>query len=276
MWTIRLQQEVLGMRSIWKGSISFGLVNIPVKMYVASQAKEISFKLLHKKDMSEIRYAKMCEVENKEVPWQDIVKGYEYEKGNYVIFEDKDFEKVDQKKSKTIEILNFVDEDEIDPIYFVKPYFLEPDKNGEKAYGLLRDALKKSKKVGIATYILRNRAHLAAVKFYDNMIILNEMRYESELLSSKDLEVPPLEKSNAKEMDIALQLINQLTIPFNPQKYKDTYTEEIKQMIKQKAKGKPIHAKSEATPSPKVHDIMSQLKASLEEKPTKKRTKKTA
>jgi DNA end-binding protein Ku len=257
------------MRSIWKGAISFGLVNIPVNMYVASQAKEISFVMLHKKDLSEIRYARICKTEDKEVPWKDIVKGYELDKGDYVIFDEKDFEKANLKKTKTIEILNFVDEDEIDPIFYVKPYFLEPGKNADKAYGLLRDTLHKSKKVGLATYILRNKEHLAIVKPLESMLVLNELRYETELLTVKDLNIPEV-KSSAKELDMAMELVDQMTIPFDPSKYKDTYTEELKEMIKQKAKGRPVHPKTKEAPSPKVHDIMSLLKASLEKKPAKK------
>lgn len=257
------------MRSIWKGSISFGLVNIPISMYTASQAKEISFVMLHKKDLSEIRYARICKTEEKEVPWKDIVKGYELEKGDFVVFDEKDFEKANLKKTKTIEIVNFVEEDEIDSTYYVKPYFLEPGKNAEKAYGLLRDALKKAKKVGLAKYVLRNKEHLAVLKPHGNMIILNELRYETELLKAEDLNIPA-GKSNPKEMEMAIQLIDQLTVPFEPKKYKDTYTEEIKQMIKQKAKGKPIHPKTKEAPSPKIHDIMSLLQASLEKKPARK------
>lgn len=261
------------MRSIWKGAISFGLVNIPIHMYTASQAKEISFVLLHKKDLSEIRYARICKTEDKEVPWKDIVKGYEYEKGDFVIMDDKDFEKANLKKTKTIEIVNFIDEDEIDTVYYVKPYYLEPDKNAGKAYGLLRDALKKSKKVGLARYVLRNREHLAVIKSHGNMIILNELRYETELVKAEDLKIPAIGKANPKEMDMAVKLIDQLTVPFNPKKYKDTFTEEIKQIIKQKAKGKPIHPKTAEPPSTKVHDIMSLLQASLEKKPPKKSSK---
>ncbi len=262
------------MRSIWKGAISFGLVNIPVRLYTASQAQEISFVMLHKKDLSEIRYARICKTEEKEVPWKDIVKGYEYESGEFVVFDDKDFEKVNVKKTKTIEIVNFIDQKEIDSIYYVKPYFLEPDKNGERAYALLRDALKKSGKVGLAKYVLRNHEHIAVIKFHDNMIILNELRYDSELLASKELEIPEADKASSKEMSMAIQLIDQLTVPFNPKKYKDTYTEEIKDMIKQKAKGKKIHLKTaEKVPTGKIHDIMSLLQQSLE---PKKKPKKSA
>ena len=265
------------MHSIWKGSISFGLVNIPVKMYTASQTKEISFVLLHKQDLSEIRYARICKIENKEVPWKDIVKGYEYEKGDFVVLQDKDFEKANLKKTKLIEILSFLNQDEIDPVYYVKPYFLEPDKNGDKAYGLLRDALKKTQKVGLGKYILRNREHLAVIMYHQDMLVLNELRYNSELLKAKDLTIPAAGKANPKEMKMALQLIDQMTTPFNPKKYKDTYSEEIKEIIRQKAKGRPIHPKSqEAPPSSKVLDIMDLLKASLEnkKKPTAYGTKR--
>lgn len=264
------------MRALWKGALSFGLVNIPVHMYTASQEKEISFTLLHKKDLSEIRYARVCKVEDKEVPWDEIVKGYEYEKGDFVILDDKDFEKANLKKTKTIEIVNFIKEDEVDSIYYVKPYYLEPDKNSENAYSILREALKKSKKVGLAKYVLRNREHLALVKVHDDMIILNELRYENELLRAIDLKIPPLGKSSGKEINIAVQLIEQLTVPFKPKKFKDTYAEEIKQIIKQKAKGRPIHPKTQEARPSKVHDLMSLLEASLESNKKASKKSKTA
>lgn len=264
------------MRALWKGALSFGLVNIPVHMYTASQEKEISFTLLHKKDLSEIRYARVCKVEDKEVPWDEIVKGYEYEKGDFVILDDKDFEKANLKKTKTIEIINFIKEDEVDSIYYVKPYYLEPDKNSENAYSILREALKKSKKVGLAKYVLRNREHLAVIKVHDDMIILNELRYENELLRAIDLKIPPLGKSTRKEINIAVQLIEQLTVPFKPKKFKDTYAEEIKQIIKQKAKGRPIHPKTQEARPSKVHDLMSLLEASLESNKKASKKSKTA
>jgi DNA end-binding protein Ku len=265
------------MRSIWKGALSFGLVNIPVHLYTGSHEKEISFVLLHKKDHSEIRYARICKTEEKEVPWSEIVKAYEYEKGDYVIMEDEDFEKANLKKTKSIEIIQFIHEDEIDSIYYVKPYYLEPDKNADKAYGLLRDALKKSKKVGLAKFVLRNREHLGVLKIHENMLVLNELRYETELLRTADLNLPEIGTSNKKEMDMAVQLIEQLTSPFEPQAYKDTYTEEIKEIIEQKSKGRLVHAKSEKPKYTKVHDIMSLLKASLDnqKKPAKKPPKKS-
>ncbi len=261
------------MRSIWKGALSFGLVNIPVHLYTASQEKEISFVLLHKKDFSQIRYARICKEEGKEVPWSEIVKGYEVEKGDFVTLKDEDFEKANLAKAKTIEIFSFVKEEEIETYYYVKPYYCEPDKNAGSAYSLLCEALKKSKKVGLAKFVLRNREHLAVVKAHDNMLIINELRYQSELIKADELKLPAAAKTSAKELDIAMQLINHLTVPFNPKEYHDTYVEEIKKIIKQKAKGRPIHPKTKEPSVTKVHDIMALLKASLEEK--KKPGKKT-
>ena len=264
-------------KALWKGAISFGLVNIPVHMYTATEEHEISFTLLHKKDHSEIRYARFCKAEDKEVPWNEIVKGYEFESGNFVILEDADFEKANPKKTKTIEIVSFIEEDEIDSMYYVKPYFLEPEKNSGNAYNLLREALKKSKKVGLAKYILRNKEHLAVIKFHKNALVLNQLRYGNELQSAQDLAIPA-SKPSSKEIDIAIQLIDHLTTPFQPELYKDSYTEEIKQMIKKKSKGRPIQPKKEErVKSPKIHDMMTLLKASLNEKPeSKKKSRKTA
>lgn len=261
------------MKSIWRGALSFGLVNIPVSMYTASREKEISFVLLHKKDLSEIRYARICKAEGKEVPWSEIVKGYEYKKGDFVVMQDSDFEKANLKKTKTIEIINFIEEDEVDSVYYVKPYFLEPDKNAEKAYALLREVLKKSKKVGLASYVLRNREHLAVVKVHNDMLILNELRFQNELLRPQDLKIPATGKASSKELDMAIKLVDQLTVPFKPKDYEDTYTEELKQIIKMKSKGRAIHPKKEPVHKEKIHDIMSLLKESLE---SKKKTPKKA
>lgn len=265
------------MRALWKGSISFGLVNIPVKMYVASHEKEFKFVMLHKKDLSQIRYARICKTEDKEVPWEDIVKGYEYEPGEYVVLNDEDFKKANLTKSKSIEIIDFVKEEEIDTVYYSKPYFLEPEKNADRAYVLLREALKKSKKVGIAKFVIHNREHVAVIKPYEEAIILNELRYSDELVQAKDLAIPEEGKASSKELDIALKLIDHLTTSFKPEKYKDSYTDEIKEIIEQKAKGRKIHPKGKEAKPSKVQDIMSLLKASLAEPPKKsKRKNKTA
>lgn len=260
------------MRSIWKGALSFGLVNIPIRLYTASREKEISFSLLHKKDLSEIRYARICKAEDKEVPWSEIGKGYENEKGEIVIMDDKDFEKADLQRTKTIEILHFIEEHEIDSIFFVKPYYLEPEKNADNPYSLLRDALKKTKKVAIAKYVFHNREHIAVVKVHEDMLILNELRYASELVKPEDLKIPASKKANGKEVEMAIKLIDQLTVSFNPKEYKDTYTEELKKIIKQKGKGRIIQQKEERPKSTKIHDMMALLKESLET--TKKKNHK--
>jgi DNA end-binding protein Ku len=252
------------MRSIWKGAISFGLVNIPVKLFSASRARELKFKLLHKKDHSEIRYAKVCKSEEKEIPWEEVVKGYEYRPGEYVEMTDEDFEKADIKKSKTIEILDFVKEDEIDTIYYDNTYYLEPEKGAGNAYNLLREALIKSKKVAVGKFVFKTHEHLGVVKPYGKILILQQLRYEEEIVSIDDINVPKEKDISKKEVEMALKLIDQMTKGFKIENYKDTYNEEIKEIIEKKAKGmKLTSGKKGTTKSTKVHDIMSLLKESL-------------
>lgn len=254
------------MRPLWKGSISFGLVNIPVKMYTASEDVEFKFKMLHKKDLSEIRYSRICKVEDKEIPWNEIVKGYEYESGQYVILSEEDFENANLEKSTSIKILHFIDEEEINTVFYTKPYFLEPDKNASNSYILLLEALKRSKKVGIAKFVLHHREHLAVIKPFENAIILNELRYAHELKSTANLDIPEKVKALPDELNVALKLIDHLTAKFHPSEYKDTYNDKLKQMIEKKAHGKKITPQGhEIKKATKVHDIMSLLKASLDE-----------
>jgi DNA end-binding protein Ku len=267
------------MRSIWKGSISFGLVNIPVRLYSASKERELKFVLLHKKDHSQIRYARICKTEDKEIPWSEIEKGFEYKDGQYVVLSQEDFNKADPEKTKSIEIVNFVDESEVDTIYFAKPYYLEPEKNAGSAYSLLRESLKKAKKVGIAKYVFHNHEHIGVIKPYGDLLLLMQLRYDEEIVVPEELKTGKTTKATSKEIQMALKLIEQLTEPFNPQEFKDTYTEEIKEIIAKKAKGKKIQPKGGGEVKPtKVHDIMSLLKASLEEdkKPKKKKKNKIA
>ncbi len=254
------------MRAMWKGTISFGLVNIPVQMYSAVEPREISFSLLHKKDLSPIRYAKICKLEEKEIPYHELAKAYEYEPGQYVLMDDDDFKKADLQASKSIEIVSFVDLEEIDTIYYSKPYFLEPDKNSSVAYSLLREALMQSKKAGLARYNLRNHQHLAVVSVYQGILILNELRYYSEVRVYEDLKIPPKAKFSSKELAIAIQLIEQQVEPFDAKQYTDHYAEELKGIIRRKAKGQQgvKVAKAKETKPTKVHDIMALLKASLE------------
>jgi DNA end-binding protein Ku len=255
------------MRSIWSGAISFGLVNIPVKLYSAVGDNSLNFDMLSKKDLSPIKYLRVSSADGKEVPYKDIVKGYQIEKGHYVVMEDKDFEKANAKKSKSIEIVSFVPEEEIDSIFFDKPYYLEPDKTAEKPYALLREALRQSKKVGIATFVLRNREHMAIIKPEGDVIILNQMRYEADIRDPKGLHLPEAVKVSKPEVEMAKKLIDQLTEKFDPSKFKDTYVEELKNLIEAKAEGKTIEAKTAAPAPTNVKDLMETLKASLEATP---------
>lgn len=261
-------------KAVLKGSINFGLVNIPVEMFSASQAQEIKFTMLHKKDLSEIRYSRICKAEGKEVPWKDIVKGYANEKGKYIVLTEEELKRASAEKSKSIEIVEFVKEEEIDSIYYEKPYVLEPQKGANKPYHLLLEVLKKSKKVGIAKYVIHNREHVGVLKFHGDFLIINQLRFESELKDFADLKAPAIAKVTTKEVDIAMQLINQMTAKFKPKDFKDNYVEEIKGLIKQKQKGKKIEVPKgeKKRPQGKVHDIMSLLKASLakEKKPKRK------
>lgn len=256
------------MRSIWTGSISFGLINIPVKLFSAVQESSLDLDMLDPKDHSNIKYKRVNESTGKEVAYGDIVKGYKMENG-YVILEDADFEAADAVKTKMIEIINFVDQKEIDSLYYEQPYYLEPDKAAMKAYALLRDALDASGKVGVSTFVLRNRESLAILKPYKNVIVLNRIRFAQEIREPSELNLPPVSKKKTKEMDMANKLVEQLTETFSIEEYKDTYTAKLLKIIKAKAKGKKV-----ATPKMKVvpkqsDDLMEMLKASLEGKNSK-------
>lgn len=253
------------MKPIWTGSISFGLINIPVKLFSAIQESSLDLDMLDSKDHSNIKFKRVNESSGKEVAYDDIVKGYKLG-DSYVILEDADFEAADAEKTKTIEILNFAEEKEIDSIYYEQPYFLEPDKSASKAYALLRDSLQASGKVGVTTFVLRNKEGLAILKPYENVIVLNRIRFTQEIRETTDLKLPPLSKTKTKEMDMADKLIEQLTEKFDIAKYKDTYTAKLLKIIEDKSKGKKKTA-------PKLHivhkqsdDLMSMLKASLESK----------
>jgi len=250
------------MRSIWSGSISFGLVNIPVKLVSAVQSEEIDFDMLSKKDLAPIHYARIDSKTGEEVPWKDIVKGYQYAKGKYVVVEDEDFQKAHPEKSKSIDIVQFVKEDEIDPIYYEKPYYLVPGKNAEKSYKLLLKALEETETVGIAEFVLRNREHICALKPYEGALLLNQMRYHDEI---RDIpaEAATKERLREKELDLAVKLVNQLTEKFDPAAFKDTYVTELKKVIKAKAAGKDIRIAEPVKKTATVKDLMEVLKQSL-------------
>lgn len=253
------------MRAIWTGSLSFGLINIPVRLYSATEDHALSFDMLHKKDLSPIRYARICKADGKEIPYEDIVKGYQYEDGDYVVLVDEDFKRANIKKTKLIEITDFIDEKEIDPIYYEKPYYLEPGKGADKAYLLLRESLKKSKKVGLARFVLHNREHMATIKPYEQIIVLDQIRYKSEIRNPSSLQAPEQVKTSSQEINMAIKLIDQFTSHFHPEKYHDTYSEELMNIIQEKAKGKKHRAVKGKEPKvTDMKDIMRLLKDSLE------------
>lgn len=254
------------MRAIWNGSISFGLINIPVRMYSASNPREgIDLDMLHKSDHAPIRYSRVCRKDGEEVPWDDIVKGYEYRDGDYIVITQKEMDELDAKKTETIDIKQFVTEGDIDIRYFEKPYYLEPVKGGEKAYALLRAALEKSDKLALATYVFHQREHAAVIKPVGKALVLNQMRFPSDLRTGADLNLPTDREVNAKELDMAIKLIKQETKPFIAEDLHDTYTEELEELIKAKAKGKKPPKHDKAPSKTNAKDLMSALKASLKE-----------
>jgi len=254
------------MRAIWKGNISFALVSIPISLFSATRKNELSFHYLHKKDMSAVSYKRFCDSENVEVPWEDITRGYEYERDRYVEITDEDLDRADVELTKTIQIQEFVQEDEIDPVYFDKPYYLEPQKGGERAYALMRDALAESGKVGIAKVVLKSREHLAAVKSVGNLLTLQTMRFAHEIVDSGSLNVPQKTDVSKKEMDLANTLIDSMSDKFDPGKYKDDYYDKVLEIIQMKVAGVSPQAPAPKGPGPaKVVDLMEILKQSLSE-----------
>jgi DNA end-binding protein Ku len=251
------------MRAIWKGSISFGLVNIPVKLYTAAGEESIDFDYLHEKDLSKIRYAKICEREEKEVEHQEIIRGFEFQPGNYVAVTDEEIKELQPKTSQTIAILAFAKQDEIDPIYFEKPFYLEPDKSATKAYELLLKALNKAEKVGIARFVLKMKEHLCILRAAEDILILNQLRFAEDVRPYEELELPKNGSVNPEELKMAQTLIEQLTKPFEAEKYKNTYRDELEDLITKKAKG--IKIKPEKAPeSTDVKDLMSLLEKSIQ------------
>jgi DNA end-binding protein Ku len=256
------------MRAIWKGSISFGLVNIPIAVYPATKKEELRFRLLREKDLSPVNYKRVAEKDGKEVPWDEIVKGYEYEKGKYVVLKDEDFQRVDLEATQTVDIQDFVEVDEIDPIFFYKPYYLEPQKGGDKAYVLLRDALESSKKVGVAKVVIKTRQYLAGVKPEDDVLILELMHFAEELADPARLRVPKKLEPGKREMEMAKALIDSMSAKWNPEKYHDDYREALMEVIEEKVEtgGTEIEEKPKPKKAPtKVIDLVSVLQQSLEQ-----------
>jgi DNA end-binding protein Ku len=251
------------MRSMWKGAINFGLVSIPVKLYTAVRESHLHFNLLRRSDLCPIGYSKICRKTGEEVPAEDIVRGYEYQKGDFVVLDDKDFEKADLEKTYSITIEDFVLEKEIDIKYAEKPYYVEPEKAGHQVYALFREALHESKKVGIGKFVLKDKEHLVMIKAQENLIIANLLRFESEIIDPASLEIPGKSKIPKNQLDLALELMDKLSGPFNPSKYKDDYTERLREVIEAKKKHVQIPTKEFKVKRTAAPDIVSRLKESL-------------
>lgn len=255
------------MRAIWKGAISFGLVNIPIALYPATKSEELKFRLLRGSDLSPVNYKRVAENDGKEVTWDQIVKGYEYEKGKFVVLKDEDFQRVDIEATQTVDIAGFVELDQVNPVFFHKPYYMEPQKGGDRAYVLLREALKDSGKIGIAKVVIKTRQHLAAVKPQQKGLMLELMHFAKELRDLEDFKLPSNVEIGKKELEMAKALINSMTEEWDPEAYVDEYQAALEKVIEEK-----IHKGDQAAPKarPKRHatnviDLVSVLQKSLEE-----------
>ena len=269
-------------RAMWKGAISFGLVTIPVAVYPATEEKTLRFNQLHDEDMGRIRQKRVCEKDGEIVDYEHIVKGYEYEKDRYVVLTDEDFDKVPVESSRAIDIVQFVDLDEIDPVLYKKSYYLAPEETGAKAYALLREALSQDNKVGIAKVSFRDKEHLAALRFKDDAFVLETMYWPDEIRAADFGDVDVNVKVRAQELEMARQLIANLTSEWNPDEFADEYREALMRIIEAKINGEEVET-VEAQPTAKVVDLMEALKASVaaakrapaeQEKPAKKTTAK--
>lgn len=260
------------MHTMFKGSISFGLVHIPIKLFAATEEKDIKMRYLHNECHSPIKYEKTCPVCDKEVKQEDIVKGYEYEPGKFVIMEKEELEEIAVSKSRNIEIIDFVNLEEIDPIYFNRSYFVGPNENGEKAYSLLKQAMKTSGKIALAKFTLRSKQHLAVIRVYDRGLVLETIYYPDEVRNVDHVPGLPEEMElNDKELKMAIQLIEQLTTPFEPEKYTDEYRESLQKLIEGKITGQEVTIAKEV-PQTDIINLMEALQASINQ--TKPQTKK--
>ncbi len=273
-------------RAIWKGSISFGLVNIPVGLYSAESRDEIHFKLLDRRNMSPIHYKRVNEESGREVPWDETVRGYEFSEGKYVALTDADLKRAAPEATQTIDILGFVDLEDISPLYFDKPYYLAPDKKGAKSYALLREVQRRTGKAGIAKVVIRTRQYLAAVVARGDVLTLELMRYAHELRDPKELDVPHGKQGvSDRELQMAERLVEGMVEKWDPEKYKDDYRQDLMKMIKERVEAGELEASSEPAPKREkpaggqVVDLMALLKSSLEgggKKPAKKAARKPA
>lgn len=255
-------------RPLWQGAISFGLVTIPVGLHTATRREELKFRLLRKTDLSPVNYKRVAAVDGKEVPWPDIVKGYEYEKGKFVVLKEDDFKRVDLEATDTIDIVDFVDLAEINPIYFMKPYYMEPQRGGGSAYVLLRDVLARTNKAGIAKVVIRNRQHLAAVKANGPTLVLELLHFADELVNVEHLNIPEAKAPGARELEMATTLVDKMTDHWDPHRYTDDYASALMKLIEKKVAsgGKSLPEKAERPKAASnVVDLAAILQQSLEE-----------
>lgn len=249
--------------SVWSGMISFGLVNVPVNLYVAVKPEIHEMNYLRKVDLCPIQYKKVCRLTGEEVPFKDIVRGYEYKKGDYVVLSDEDFKRADVKKTYTIDIEVFVDEKDVDPKYLEKPYYLEPQKKAHKTYALFREAMAKAKKVAIGKFVLRDREHLVMLKPEGNVLVLMMLRFFGALRDPSNLDLPAKTAIPKNQLELALELIKKFEGAFKPETFKDTHAARLREIIAAKKKGKPVHVREEVPRETEVEDIVSKLKESL-------------
>lgn len=265
------------MHTMWKGTISFGLVNIPIKLHAATEDKDIKLRSLHKKCHSPIRYEKVCPVCGEELDAKEIVKGYEIAKGKFVVLEEEKLEELrKQTEEKAVEIMDFLDMREIDPVYFNRSYYMSPNEGGVKAYGLLRKALTESEKVGLARIVMRSKEQLAVIRVYENTLLMETIHYPDEVRRASDVpNVPQDDEVSKKEIETAILLIDQLTTSFEPEKYTDAYRSNLMALIESKRTGKKLVTAKVKEPENNVTDLMAALQASIDRaKPAKKPAKK--
>ena len=251
-------------RAIWSGAISFGLVNVPIKLFTATSQKDVRFHQLHDKDGARINQKRVCSKDGEEVPLEHIVKGYEISRDKYVLITPEELDTLDPKASRTVDIQDFVDLDEIDPVYFESTYYMVPEKGATKAYALLLEAMRKSKKVAIARVVLRQKQHLVALRPVRNALSMETMLYADEVVAPETLEgLPEGVEVTDRELAMAQQLIDSLATDFKPEQYRDDYRERVLAMIERKAEGQEIVAAEEEEEAPPVVDLMAALEASL-------------
>jgi DNA end-binding protein Ku len=260
-------------RALWKGSLSFGLVNIPIELHTAVRSHRPRFRMLHAKDKSPVRFQRVCIRDGHPVAWEDLVKGYEYAKGRFVVMTKEDFQAAAVEKTRTVDIIDFVEADEIDDRFFETPYYLVPAKGGERGYALLREAIRDTGRIGIAKFILRDAQHLAALEVIGDALVLTVMRFADELVDTSAFNFPAAEEIRGKELDMAKALVNNLAAEWDPAKYSDQYRENLLRIIQGKVKGKEVELESGDEPrQAEVIDLMERLRRSLQQAPRRGKT----